>query len=313
MIEARELSKTYGSFKALREVSFAARAGRVTGLLGHNGAGKTTCLRILTGFLAPSGGSATVAGRDVLADPLAARAAVGYLPESAPSYPEMRVVDFLRYRAALDRLPRSRRGPAADRSIERCWLSEVRRKRIAHLSKGYRQRVGLAAAILSDPPVVILDEPASGLDPSQIVETRKLLRELASDKAVLLSSHILADVEAACDDVVILARGRVRASGPLSEIAARHAGTPTLVAELRTDLKTASALARELPGAGTLVAEHADGWTRLTLITPTDSRAELSSAAQQRNIPLRELTLERPSLERVFLDLLQPPPEDRAA
>lgn len=312
MIEARELTKTYGSFHALREASFIARPERVTGLLGHNGAGKTTCLRILTGDLTPSRGSASVGGRDVLAEPRAARGAAGYLPESAPSHPEMRVESYLRYRAALDRVPARRRAAAVDRAIERCWLGEVRRQRIGRLSKGFRQRVGLAGAILSDPPVIILDEPASGLDPAQIVETRRLLRELAADKTVLLSSHILSDVEAACDDVVILARGRVRAAGPIREVAERHAPPPTLVAEVRADAEATAALARELPGAALIAAESHGEWTRLTVRTSGDARESFAAAARERSVPIRELTLERPSLERVFLDLLQPPPAEGA-
>jgi ABC-2 type transport system ATP-binding protein len=310
VIEARELTKTYGSFDALRDATFAALPERVTGLLGHNGAGKTTCLRMLTGDLAPTAGSASVAGRDVLAHPLAARAAAGYLPESAPSYPEMRVESYLRHRAALDRVPPKRRAAAVDRAIERCWLGEVRRQRIGQLSKGFRQRVGLAGAILSDPPVIILDEPASGLDPAQIVETRKLMRELASDKTVLLSSHILSDVEAACDDVVVLARGRVRAAGPMREIAERHAAKPALIAEVRADPETAAALARDLPGSSLIAAENAGEWTRLTVRTGDDAREAFAATARERGVPLRELTLERSSLERVFLELLQPPTEE---
>lgn len=310
MIEAQALSRSYGSFRALRDASFSARSGRVTGLLGHNGAGKTTCLRLLTGELAPSGGRATIAGSDILASPGAARAAAGYLPESAPSYPEMRVVAYLRHRAALEGVPRAKRAAAADRAVERCWLSEVRTKRIAALSKGYRQRVGLAAAILHDPPAIILDEPASGLDPAQIVATRNLVRELASDKAVLLSSHILSDVEAACDDVVVLSRGRVRAAGPLSDVAQRGA-QPSVVAELQTDADGASALASSINAAESASVEPRAQWTRLTLTGAGDRREDLARAASDANVLVRELSLVTPSLERVLLNLLAPPPEDR--
>jgi len=311
VIEAHGLSRSYGSFHALREATFCARAGRVTGLLGHNGAGKTTCIRLLTGELAPSAGRASIFGSDVLAKPRAARAAAGYLPESAPSYPEMRPLDYLLHRAALEGLPRNKRRAAAQRAIERCWLTDIGAKRIAALSKGYRQRVGLAAAILHDPPAVILDEPASGLDPAQIVETRNLVRELASDKAVLLSSHILSDVEAACDDVVVLARGRVRAAGPLSEIAAGSA-KPSVVCEVRADADAAAALADAIQAADSAsVAPLESGWTRLTLAAAGDVREPLAAAATANNLLLRELTLAKPSAERVLLDLLAPPPEDR--
>ena len=310
MIEAHGLSRSYGSFRALREAAFSARTGRVTALLGHNGAGKTTCIRLLTGELAPSAGRATICGHDVLATPRAARAAAGYLPESAPSYPEMRAIDYLLHRAALEGLPRAKRRAAADRAIERCWLGEVRRKRISALSKGYRQRVGLAAAILHDPPAIILDEPASGLDPAQIVETRNLVRELASDKAVLLSSHILSDVEAACDDVVVLARGRVRAAGPLSEIASGSA-RPSVVAEVHANADAAGALAASIQAADPASVEPRGEWTRLTLTGAGDVREPLARAAAGAGLLLRELTLATPPLERVLLDLLEPPPEDR--
>lgn len=320
MIETKGLSKSYGRVTALADLTFAARPGRVTGLLGHNGAGKTTCLRILTGYTAPSAGAARVAGHDVLADPLAARAAIGYLPESAPCYPEMRARDYLRHRAALAGLPRARRAPAADLAAERCRLEGAARRRIAHLSKGFRQRVALAAAILHDPPVLILDEPASGLDPAQIVETRHLVRDLARDKTVLLSSHILAEIEAACDDVVVLARGSLRAAGPLEEVARAHAGPTELVAELRATPDAASAIAASIadPERATVapLGDPSGDWTRLTLtLAPSDTqgsdpRETLAAAARDRGIPLRELTLVRPPLERVLLDLLQPPPEE---
>ncbi len=308
MIEAHGLSRSYGSFRALRDASFTARPGRVTALLGHNGAGKTTCLRLLTGELAPSAGRAAIAGKDVLADPRAARAAAGYLPESAPSYPEMRAIDYLRHRAALEGLPRAKRRDAAHRAAERCQLTDVLRKRIGTLSKGYRQRVALAAAILHDPPALILDEPASGLDPAQIVETRNLIRELASDKAVLLSSHILSDVEAACDDAVVLARGRVRAASPLADIAKRAAAAT--IAELKATPEAARALAETI-NAEDVKTENLAGWTRLTITSEQDLREPLARAASDAALPLRELTRATPPLERVLLDLLEPPPEDR--
>lgn len=310
MIEAHGLSRSYGSFHALRDVSFAARAGRVTGLLGHNGAGKTTCIRILTGFIAPSAGRATVAQADVLADPRRARLGTGYLPESAPGYPEMRVTDALAYRASLAGVPRKARRAAVERAVERCWLTEVKRRRLGHLSKGFRQRVGLAGAIIADPPAVILDEPASGLDPAQIVETRRLIRELAHDKAVLLSSHILSEIEATCDDAVVLARGRVRASGPLAEITS--GGSSVLSAELaatREQTLTLLGLAGiETPADVTVSA----GWAAVRVAAPPEARERLARAAAAENAIVRELTVQAPAVERVLLDLLQPPPEDRA-
>ena len=311
MIEADALSKSYGSFQALRGVSFAARPGRMTRLLGHDGAGKTTCIRVLTGYLTPSAGSASVAGCDVLAAPLAARAATGYLPESAPSYPEMRVDDYLRYRAALCRVPARGRRAAVDRAAERCWLREVRRQRIGSLSKGFRQRVGLAAALVADPKALILDEPASGLDPAQIVEMRTLIRELAQDRVVLLSSHILSDIEATCDDAVILARGKVRAAGALADLGAGTA-SQKLTVECQADRTAAGALLRAAgfdPQHATLRTDA--GWTHAEIASSDDARERVAAAASSAGITVRELTSSAPSLERVLLELLEPPAEDR--
>jgi ABC-2 type transport system ATP-binding protein len=219
MIEVEKLTKRYGDFTAVRDVSFEIARGEVVGLLGPNGAGKTTTMRVVTGYMGPSEGSVRVAGHDLAEDPLGARAAVGYLPETPPLYPEMRVEDYVRYVAAINDVPRSERGARVDRALESCALLDVRRQVIGTLSKGYRQRVGLAQAIVHEPPVLVLDEPTSGLDPLQIGEIRELIRHLSADegRTVVLSTHQLAEVEAICQRVLIIAYGQLRLDATLDE------------------------------------------------------------------------------------------------
>jgi len=236
MIEVDRVSKQFagpvGGVMAVRDVSLSVVGGAVTGLLGPNGAGKTTLIRMITGFLTPTSGRVRVCGHDAIEDSGPARRCIGFLPESAPLYPEMRVRQFLAYRASVFSVLRSERRGAIDRALERCEVTDVQDRRIGQLSKGYRQRVGLAAAILHRPPVLILDEPSSGLDPAQIRALRQTIRELASEpldgevaratgltrRVVLLSSHSLPEVRATCDRIVIMARGQVRASGAPDEL-----------------------------------------------------------------------------------------------
>lgn len=218
MIEAKHLTHYYGDYQAVRDVSFSVGGKTVVGFLGPNGAGKSTTLRILAGFLIPSSGQASVAGYDVVQQPIEVRRRIGYLPENCPLYPGMKTVEYLRFRAGLKGI----HGSAASRRIEqvvsRCWLEDVRGQLVGTLSRGYRQRVGLADALLADPPVLILDEPTAGLDPTQIVETRKLIRDLGQRHTVLFSSHILSEVENTCDRAIIIARGQVLATGTLEEL-----------------------------------------------------------------------------------------------
>ncbi len=222
MIVVEHLTKYYGEYPAVRDVSFQVPKGRVVGFLGPNGAGKSTTMRILAGFLTATGGRATIAGHDVFANPIAVRRNIGYMPESCPLYPELRVSEYLRFRAGLKGLGWSARRKRIDYVIERCWLTDVRRQLIGTLSKGYRQRVGLADALLADPPVLILDEPTAGLDPAQIRETRKLIRELGTQHTMLLSTHILSEVEMTCDSVVIIYQGRVVEDGTLADVRTKH-------------------------------------------------------------------------------------------
>jgi ABC-2 type transport system ATP-binding protein len=226
MIEVEHLTKYYGEYPAVRDVSFAVEKGQVVGFLGPNGAGKSTTMRILAGFLTASSGRATIGGRDVFWDPIEARRRIGYMPESCPLYGEMRVEEYLWFRGGLKSLSRGERKQRLGYVTERCWLRDVRRQLIGTLSKGYRQRVGLADALLADPPVLILDEPTAGLDPTQIRETRKLMRELGQIHTMLLSTHILSEVEATCDSVIVIYQGQVVEDGSLSAVRQRHGNKP---------------------------------------------------------------------------------------
>jgi ABC-2 type transport system ATP-binding protein len=220
MIEVEGLSKRYGDLLAVDRVSFEIARGEVVGFLGPNGAGKTTTMRMVTGFLPPSEGTVRVVGHDILEAPLEARRAIGYLPENPPVYPEMRVCDYLRFVATIKDVPRTEREARIERALTACALTEVDDRVIRTLSRGFRQRVGLAQAILHDPDVLILDEPTSGLDPVQIIEIRRLIKQLAGEegRTVILSTHILPEVEAICQRVLLISGGRIRVDGTLEEV-----------------------------------------------------------------------------------------------
>ena len=239
MIEAQGLSKRYGEIVAVDDVSFSVGRGEIVGFLGPNGAGKTTMMRMLTGFLPPTDGSARIAGYDIFDDALAARRSIGYLPETPPLYPEMTVRGYLDYVARIKDVPRRERGDAVDRAIERCALSDVRSRVIGTLSKGFRQRVGLAQAIVHTPPVLILDEPTVGLDPIQINEIRALIGELAGGEGdaqhtIILSSHILAEVEAICRRVILINEGRKTVDATMDELRSEGTSLEALFARQAT-------------------------------------------------------------------------------
>jgi ABC-2 type transport system ATP-binding protein len=237
MIEVEGLSKRYGDVVAVDGVSFSIDRGEVVGFLGPNGAGKTTTMRMLTGFVPPSDGTASIAGHDIFEDSMGARRSVGYLPETPPLYPEMRVRDYVDYVAAIKDLPRRSRREAVDRALERCGLADVASRVIGTLSKGYRQRVGLAQAIVHDPPVLILDEPTVGLDPIQINEIRGLIADLASGDAqhtVVLSSHILAEVSAICRRIIMINEGRKTVDAPIEELTSEGRSLEALFAREAT-------------------------------------------------------------------------------
>jgi ABC-2 type transport system ATP-binding protein len=324
MVDVRSLVKDYGPVHAVRGVSFQAAPGQVLGLLGPNGAGKSTTLRMITGALPPTSGAVLVDGLDSIDDSRAVRARIGYLAESAPLYPEMRVESYLDHRGRLFGMDRASRRAAIGRVIERCRLSEVRARRIGGLSKGYRQRVGLAAALLHDPPIVILDEPTTGLDPGQIVESRSLIRELARTKTVIFSSHILPEVELTCDRLVIIARGKVRASGAISDLVqplrdaaryvleARQAGASAFELNSPSAPRAIGAVFERVAGVAAVtedgLRDRPDGWARLA-ISPfpdaADLRESLARAALQAGLVVRELRRDTPTLERLFIRLVE--------
>jgi ABC-2 type transport system ATP-binding protein len=209
MIHVDRLTKYYGDYPAVRDVSFHVKEGQVVGFLGPNGAGKSTTMRILAGYLAATSGTATIDGIDVFWNSVEARRRIGYMPESCPLYPEMRVAEYLKFRAGLKGVYGSKRRQRLDYVLGRCWLNDVRRQLIGTLSKGFRQRVGLADSLIAEPKVLILDEPTAGLDPAQIRETRALIKELGQEHTVLLSTHILSEVERTCGRVIIIDKGQV--------------------------------------------------------------------------------------------------------
>ena len=276
MIEVESIGRRYGELVAVEDVSFSVARGEILGLLGPNGAGKTTTMRILCGVLGPTRGSARVAGFDVQRQGLQARRRLGYLPEQPPLYPSMTVRGFVDHAARLRRVPGGQRCGAVDEALERAGLGAVAGRLIAHLSKGYRQRVGLAQALVHRPPVLVLDEPTSGLDPGQMSEVRELIGELRGDHTVILSTHLLSEVTASCDRVLILAQGRVVAQGTEAELQEQLATDHRVRLQLaRPDEQTAASLA-EVPGV--LAVEPAPGG--FDVRCEPHAREALNAAAQ---------------------------------
>src|SRR5262245_23087554 len=232
MIEVADLRKSYGRFDAVSGVSFTVGKGEILGFLGPNGAGKTTTMRILTGYMPATSGRATVAGFDVFKSPLDAKRSVGYLPEVPPVYPDLDVTSYLDFCARIKGVAAADRKAKIDRAIEKARVGDVRNKIIGRLSKGFRQRVGIAQAILADPPVLILDEPTAGLDPQQIIETRDLIKSLGGDHTIILSTHILPEVEQLCEQVIIIAKGKLVATDTVANLTSRLRGAETVAIEV---------------------------------------------------------------------------------
>jgi ABC-2 type transport system ATP-binding protein len=317
MIEVEHLTKRFPTQVAVSDVSFSVRQGEIVGFLGPNGAGKTTAMRILTGFLPPTEGTARVAGFDIVDRSLEARAHLGYLPESAALYPEMRVSEYLAYRARLEGIRGSDVRKRVDDAIASCLLEEVAGRKVENLSRGYRQRAALAGALVHQPPVLILDEPTVGLDPSQIIRIREAIRRLGRERAVLLSTHILPEVDAVCDRVLIIDRGRIVAEGTAAELRTRLAGAPVVRAAFSGAVATREALSA-VPGVASVSEENAEGETRVRIecAPGADPREDVFRTAVARGWTLRELARESLSLEDVFVRLTRheetPPPEEPA-
>lgn len=306
MIEVENLTKRFPTQLAVSDVSFSVQQGEIVGFLGPNGAGKTTAMRVLTGFLPPTAGTARVAGFDVVRQSLDARARIGYLPESAALYPEMRVDEYLAYRARLEGIA----GPEVKRrvaeAIESCLLQEVAHRKVDNLSKGFRQRTALAGALVHRPPVLVLDEPTVGLDPVQIIRIRETIRSLGKERAVLLSTHILSEVDAVCDRVLIIDRGRIVAEGTAAELRSRMAGSPIVRVALAGNVDAREALA-SLPGVISVSQEIDADETRVRLECATDGdpREQIFRTAVAHGWTLRELARERLSIEDVFVQLMR--------
>jgi ABC-2 type transport system ATP-binding protein len=309
MIDARSLSKNYGPTRALSDLSFQVRRGEILGFLGPNGAGKTTTMRILTGYLRPTGGSVEVAGHSVLDNPIAARRRIGYLPENAPLYEEMMVVDFLRYTAELREVPPSERSERIRGICERCGLTEVLGRDIGKLSKGYRQRVGLAQAMIHDPDLLVLDEPTSGLDPNQIVEIRELVKELGREKTVILSTHILPEVQATCNRIIIISDGKLVADNTPDALADQQKGALiNLVVKGQNgaalDKDKVKSIFSEVSGVRSVNPADGEGpgtlGFSLRAAGSDDPREALFSAAVSNKLVLLDMHREHVSLEETF-------------
>ncbi|MDR2719115.1 MAG: ATP-binding cassette domain-containing protein [Treponema sp.] len=314
MIEVKNLSKSYGKVEAVRDVSFSVGKDQVLGFLGPNGAGKTTIMKILTGYHFPSGGTALVDGIPVDEDPVEVKKRIGYLPENIPLYGDMTVDEYLAFIAEARLIPPGERAHVINNCLEACGLSAYRSRKIETLSKGYRQRAGLAQAILHDPPILILDEPTNGLDPNQIIEIRALIRELGRRKTVILSSHILQEIEAICSQVLIINEGKIAAQGSPEEIAGTMKGGDTWELTLKeADAAGVESIKSKLSRLGEGIASVAaaaleDGTVQLSFFIP---EGDTSTAAGERifdwavanGLKILGMNRKKISLEDIFVSL----------
>ena len=310
MIQVQGLTKRYARQVAVDNITFSVEKGEIVGFLGPNGAGKTTTMRVLTCFLPPTGGKASVAGFDVYEHPMEVKRRIGYLPEAPPLYPEMEVADYLRFVGRLKGLPGSDLNRRVDEVADRCAIGDVKTKIITKLSKGYRQRVGLAQAIIHNPDVLILDEPTSGLDPKQILETRELIKSLAGEHTIILSTHILPEVEAVCQKVIIINKGKLVATDTVDNLTHQMRGSDAAVIVVgKNEFADSGAIQQKLEqvqGVSKVVArQETDGRLAFEVESlPTKNvRADLARAVVQSGWDLLELKSLAYSLEEVFLEL----------
>jgi ABC-2 type transport system ATP-binding protein len=308
VIRVEHLTKRYGDRVAVDDISFSVEAGEVIGFLGPNGAGKRTTLKMLTGYLSPNEGRVRIGDVDAVANPIAARKQIGYLPESVPLYRELRVDEYLRYRARLKGVPRRDVRAKVDKALELANVTDVRGRIIGQLSKGYRSRVGIADALVADPPLLVLDEPTAGLDPNQIRQVRDLIRGMAGKKTVLLSTHILPEVESTCGRVLIIHRGRLVGEGEPGRLRAARAGEQVLTVEAHGERATIEPLLAKLDGvlriADVTVLQNAPPLVRVRIEAGAGEVAEaVFKAASSAGVVLRELRREQASLEDVFTNL----------
>lgn len=304
LIEVVELHKSFGPVTALDSISFEVGRGEIVGLLGPNGAGKTTCMRVLAGFLLPQGGRVRVAGLDARERSLEVRSKIGYLPEGAPLYPELRVGEYLSFRARLRGIGRKGRAECIERCLVVCGLADSSHRMIGRLSRGYRQRVGLAAALLGDPELLIVDEPTAGLDPNQQMEVRELIKGFSAAKTVLISSHVLPEIEAVCDRVLIMDQGKIVASGPVDQVCTTH-GKSTVTMEVRAPAAELAVLLDQHAEVVEIRPGVAGGDAvicrcQLTGIYGDEAIETLAAAIHRQGWSLRSLQRDPAQLERVF-------------
>ena len=304
MIEVQHLTKRYGPVTAVDDISFTVERGEILGFLGPNGAGKTTTMRVLTGYMPPTEGKAFVAGYDVMEKPIEAKRRIGYLPETPPLYPELTVREYLSFVAKIKGVPRGERKARVEEMMRKTHVDDVANRHCGKLSKGYRQRVGLAQALMHNPDVLILDEPTAGLDPKQIIETRQLIRGLAGDHTIILSTHILPEVSQTCQRVVIINRGKVVAVDTPDNLTSRLRGSETLYLQVDAGGADAAAVLERVPGVTRVVVTD----TRQQMVgyevdseSGRDVRRELASAIVGRGWGLLEMRPMRMSLEEIFL------------
>jgi ABC-2 type transport system ATP-binding protein len=311
MIKVEGLTKRYARNVAVDNISFEVEKGQIVGFLGPNGAGKTTTMRVLTCFLPPTTGTAKVAGFDVLESPLEVKRHIGYLPETPPLYPEMEVVEYLDFVGCLKGLPSNERKRRVDEVMEKCAVTDVRTKLIGKLSKGYRQRVGLAQAIIHNPDVLVLDEPTAGLDPKQIIETRETIKKLAGDHTIILSTHILPEVESTCQRVVIISKGKLVATDTVSNLTNRLRGSETVLVEVggregALDTGDVQRRLEQVAGVSRVIAlDDRQDNVRFEVESLKDRsvRADLARAVVESGWNLHELHTVGLSLEEIFLQL----------
>jgi ABC-2 type transport system ATP-binding protein len=309
-IEAEHLSKIYGSTTAIEDVDFSVEKGEILGFLGPNGAGKTTTMRILSGYLPATRGTARIAGFDVRERSMEVRRRIGYLPENPPLYPEMTVEGFLHFVARIKGISAGQRNEKVDAAIKRCQLSEKRKDTIRKLSKGYRQRVGIAQAIVHDPPAIILDEPTVGLDPRQIIEVRNLIKSLAGEQTIILSTHILPEASMTCDRVTIIDRGKIVATNNPIDLMEQLSSSPGYEIEVTGDASALQSILTAMDGVMRVEVtkderKQASRRSFIKVVTSIDREigAELAKIIIDRGLELYEMRRTRPSLEDVFLQL----------
>lgn len=315
MIEVKNLVKRYGDFTAVRGVSFSVRDGVICGFLGPNGAGKSTTMNIIAGTLAATEGEVVVNGYDVYEDPIGAKSSIGYLPEQPPLYPDMTAGEYLAFVGEARGLSGDKLWEAVDRAVERTGLGDYADRMIRNLSKGYRQRVGIAQAILTDPEIIILDEPTVGLDPRQIIEIRSLIRELGRDHTVILSSHILGEIAEVCDEVIIIAHGEIAAADTLENLVNRYEGKNIVDLTVRGDSETVRRIVDSVPGVTDAEIEAKSAGivrARLSADRGTDVRETVFFRFADARIPILSMSYEETTLEKVFLELTKDRPESPA-